>query len=49
MKKSIPSPEVQMEDTQKDKKQGRPRGPSYKLRSNIDLVIGFDIILYSLY
>ena len=37
MQKSTPSPKVQMEDAQKDKKQGRPRGPSYKLRSDIEL------------
>ena len=37
VQKSTPSLEVQMEDAQKDKKQGRPRGPSYKLRSNIEL------------
>ncbi|MCO5557274.1 hypothetical protein L7F22_010835 [Adiantum nelumboides] len=29
--------EVNMEDAPKDKKQGKPRGPSYKLKSNIEL------------
>ncbi|MCO5559435.1 hypothetical protein L7F22_013035 [Adiantum nelumboides] len=32
-----PSPEVHMEDVSKDKKQGKPRGPSYKLKSDIEL------------
>ncbi|MCO5595118.1 hypothetical protein L7F22_049156 [Adiantum nelumboides] len=32
-----PIPEVDMEDAPKDKKQGKPRGPSYKLKSNIEL------------
>ena len=37
VQKPTPSPKVQMEDAQKEKKQGRPRGPSYKLRSDIKL------------
>ncbi|MCO5560698.1 hypothetical protein L7F22_014315 [Adiantum nelumboides] len=32
-----PTTEVNMEDTPKDKKQGKPRGSSYKLKSNIEL------------
>ncbi|MCO5584094.1 hypothetical protein L7F22_038017 [Adiantum nelumboides] len=32
-----PTPEVNMEDALKDKKQGKPRGPSYKLKSNTEL------------
>ncbi|MCO5614823.1 hypothetical protein L7F22_069107 [Adiantum nelumboides] len=31
------TPEVDMEDAPKDKKQGKPRGPSYKLKSDIEL------------
>ncbi|MCO5603951.1 hypothetical protein L7F22_058108 [Adiantum nelumboides] len=31
------SPEVNMEDAPKDKKQDKPRGPSYKLKSKIEL------------
>ncbi|MCO5584862.1 hypothetical protein L7F22_038794 [Adiantum nelumboides] len=34
---SKPSPEVNMEDAPKDKKQGKPRGLSYKLKSDIEL------------
>ncbi|MCO5562665.1 hypothetical protein L7F22_016293 [Adiantum nelumboides] len=34
-----PKLEVNMEDALKDKKQGKPRGPSYKLKSNIELAI----------
>ncbi|MCO5564493.1 hypothetical protein L7F22_018154 [Adiantum nelumboides] len=34
-----PLPEVNMEDALKDKNQGKPRGPSYKLKSDIDLAI----------
>ncbi|MCO5605994.1 hypothetical protein L7F22_060180 [Adiantum nelumboides] len=34
-----PSPEVNMEDASKDKKQGKPRGPSYKLKFDIELAI----------
>ncbi|MCO5547190.1 hypothetical protein L7F22_000633 [Adiantum nelumboides] len=37
MQKSTPIPEVQMEDASKDKKQSKVRGPSYKLRSDIEL------------
>ncbi|MCO5578695.1 hypothetical protein L7F22_032539 [Adiantum nelumboides] len=37
MQKLIPIPEVQMEDASKDKKQSKVRGPSYKLRSDIEL------------
>ncbi|MCO5550099.1 hypothetical protein L7F22_003578 [Adiantum nelumboides] len=37
MQKSTPIPEVQMEDASKDKKQCKVRGPSYKLRSDIEL------------
>ncbi|MCO5553815.1 hypothetical protein L7F22_007341 [Adiantum nelumboides] len=33
----IPSFEVNMEDAPKDKKQGKPRGPSYKLKCDIEL------------
>ncbi|MCO5610658.1 hypothetical protein L7F22_064897 [Adiantum nelumboides] len=32
-----PLPEVNMEDAPKDKKQGKPRGPSYKLKSDTKL------------
>ncbi|MCO5586670.1 hypothetical protein L7F22_040612 [Adiantum nelumboides] len=32
-----PTPEVNMKDAPKDKKQGKPRGPSYKLKFNIEL------------
>ncbi|MCO5560643.1 hypothetical protein L7F22_014260 [Adiantum nelumboides] len=32
-----PTPEVVMEDAPKDKKQGEPRGPSYKLKYDIEL------------
>ncbi|MCO5583896.1 hypothetical protein L7F22_037813 [Adiantum nelumboides] len=32
-----PLPEVNMEDSSKDKKQGKPRGPSYKLKSDIEM------------
>ena len=31
------TPEVPMEDASKEKKQGKPRGPSYKLKSDIEL------------
>ncbi|MCO5603202.1 hypothetical protein L7F22_057349 [Adiantum nelumboides] len=31
------TPKVNMEDALKDKKQGKPRGPSYKLKSDIEL------------
>ncbi|MCO5587387.1 hypothetical protein L7F22_041336 [Adiantum nelumboides] len=34
---SKPTPEVVMEKTPKDKKQGKPKGPSYKLKSDIEL------------
>ncbi|MCO5590738.1 hypothetical protein L7F22_044713 [Adiantum nelumboides] len=34
---SKPSREVNMKDAPKDKKQGKPRGPSYKLKSDIEL------------
>ncbi|MCO5556927.1 hypothetical protein L7F22_010482 [Adiantum nelumboides] len=34
---SKPTLEVNMEDAPKDKKQGKPRRPSYKLKSNIEL------------
>ncbi|MCO5566518.1 hypothetical protein L7F22_020195 [Adiantum nelumboides] len=34
-----PTPKVDMEDAPKDKKQGKPRGPSYKLKSDIELAI----------
>ncbi|MCO5564607.1 hypothetical protein L7F22_018272 [Adiantum nelumboides] len=37
MQKSTPIPEVQMEDASKDKKQSKVRGPSYKLRFDIEL------------
>ncbi|MCO5585631.1 hypothetical protein L7F22_039566 [Adiantum nelumboides] len=37
MQKSTPIPEVQMKDASKDKKQSKVRGPSYKLRSDIEL------------
>ncbi|MCO5570332.1 hypothetical protein L7F22_024051 [Adiantum nelumboides] len=37
MQKSTPILEVQMEDASKDKKQSKVRGPSYKLRSDIEL------------
>ncbi|MCO5562601.1 hypothetical protein L7F22_016229 [Adiantum nelumboides] len=37
MQKSTPISEVQMEDASKDKKQSKVRGPSYKLRSDIEL------------
>ncbi|MCO5549048.1 hypothetical protein L7F22_002514 [Adiantum nelumboides] len=37
MQKSTPIPEVQMEDASKNKKQSKVRGPSYKLRSDIEL------------
>ncbi|MCO5611723.1 hypothetical protein L7F22_065981 [Adiantum nelumboides] len=37
MQKSTPITEVQMEDALKDKKQSKVRGPSYKLRSDIEL------------
>ncbi|MCO5594760.1 hypothetical protein L7F22_048793 [Adiantum nelumboides] len=37
MQKLTPIPEVQMEDASKDKKQSKVRGPSYKLRSDIEL------------
>ncbi|MCO5613007.1 hypothetical protein L7F22_067280 [Adiantum nelumboides] len=37
MQKSTPIPEVQMENASKDKKQSKVRGPSYKLRSDIEL------------
>ncbi|MCO5608762.1 hypothetical protein L7F22_062978 [Adiantum nelumboides] len=37
IQKSTPVPEVQMEDASKDKKLSKVRGPSYKLRSNIEL------------
>ncbi|MCO5598156.1 hypothetical protein L7F22_052248 [Adiantum nelumboides] len=37
MQKSTPIQEVQMEDASKDKKQSKVRGPSYKLRSDIEL------------
>ncbi|MCO5563739.1 hypothetical protein L7F22_017386 [Adiantum nelumboides] len=38
-KEEVPTPmlEVNMEDAPKDKKQGKPRGHSYKLRSDIEL------------
>ncbi|MCO5567149.1 hypothetical protein L7F22_020837 [Adiantum nelumboides] len=39
MQKSTPIPEVQMEDASKDKKQNKVRGPSYKLRFDIELAI----------
>ncbi|MCO5612018.1 hypothetical protein L7F22_066280 [Adiantum nelumboides] len=34
-----PTPQVDMEDAPKDKKQGEPRGSSYKLKSDIELAI----------
>ncbi|MCO5611805.1 hypothetical protein L7F22_066064 [Adiantum nelumboides] len=37
MQKSTPIPEVQMKDASKEKKQSKVRGPSYKLRSDIEL------------
>ncbi|MCO5588040.1 hypothetical protein L7F22_041994 [Adiantum nelumboides] len=37
MQKSTPISEVQMKDASKDKKQSKVRGPSYKLRSDIEL------------
>ncbi|MCO5562720.1 hypothetical protein L7F22_016351 [Adiantum nelumboides] len=37
MQNLTPIPEVQMEDASKDKKQSKVRGPSYKLRSDIEL------------
>ena len=37
VQKPTSSPKVQMEDAHKEKKQGKPRGPSYKLRSDIEL------------
>ncbi|MCO5554697.1 hypothetical protein L7F22_008230 [Adiantum nelumboides] len=37
MQKSTLNPEVQMKDASKDKKQSKVRGPSYKLRSDIEL------------
>ncbi|MCO5583957.1 hypothetical protein L7F22_037875 [Adiantum nelumboides] len=37
MQKSTPIPEVQMEDASKNKKQSKVRGPSYKLRYDIEL------------
>ncbi|MCO5580848.1 hypothetical protein L7F22_034721 [Adiantum nelumboides] len=37
MQKSTPITKVQMEDASKDKKQSKVRGPSYKLRSDIEL------------
>ncbi|MCO5549386.1 hypothetical protein L7F22_002857 [Adiantum nelumboides] len=37
MQKSTPIPEVQMKDASKDKKESKVRGPSYKLRSDIEL------------
>ncbi|MCO5580782.1 hypothetical protein L7F22_034653 [Adiantum nelumboides] len=37
MQKSTPISEVQMEDASKDKKQSKVRGPSYKLRSDMEL------------
>ncbi|MCO5547092.1 hypothetical protein L7F22_000534 [Adiantum nelumboides] len=37
MQKLTPIPEVQMEDASKDKKQSKVCGPSYKLRSDIEL------------
>ncbi|MCO5614168.1 hypothetical protein L7F22_068449 [Adiantum nelumboides] len=37
MQKLTPIPEVQMKDASKDKKQSKVRGPSYKLRSDIEL------------
>ncbi|MCO5598195.1 hypothetical protein L7F22_052287 [Adiantum nelumboides] len=38
-KEEVPksSPEVSMEDAPKEKKQGKPRGPSYKLKFDIEL------------
>ncbi|MCO5552415.1 hypothetical protein L7F22_005926 [Adiantum nelumboides] len=36
---SKPTPKVDMEDAPKDKKQGKSRGPSYKLKSDIELAI----------
>ncbi|MCO5600771.1 hypothetical protein L7F22_054886 [Adiantum nelumboides] len=38
-KEEVPKPscEVNMQDALKDKKQGKPRGPSYKLKSDIEL------------
>ncbi|MCO5593055.1 hypothetical protein L7F22_047060 [Adiantum nelumboides] len=38
-KEEVPKPslEVNMEDAPKDKKQGKPRGPSYRLKSDIEL------------
>ncbi|MCO5599733.1 hypothetical protein L7F22_053838 [Adiantum nelumboides] len=35
-----PTPEVDMEDAPRDKNQGRPSGPSYELKSNIELATG---------
>ncbi|MCO5566657.1 hypothetical protein L7F22_020340 [Adiantum nelumboides] len=32
-----PTPKVDMENAPKDKKQGKPRGPFYKLKSDIEL------------
>ncbi|MCO5548137.1 hypothetical protein L7F22_001595 [Adiantum nelumboides] len=34
---SKPTPRVDMEDAPKNKKQGKPSGPSYKLKSDIEL------------
>ncbi|MCO5592294.1 hypothetical protein L7F22_046294 [Adiantum nelumboides] len=43
MQKSTPIPEVQMEDASKDKKQRKVRGPSYKLRSDIELATNLKV------
>ncbi|MCO5600166.1 hypothetical protein L7F22_054274 [Adiantum nelumboides] len=32
-----PTPEINMKDAPKEKKQGKPRGPSYKLKSDNEL------------